>query len=123
MDAVIVGNDLPEDAGLRPVFSDVKSAGEAFWQLHAFVPVNHMLNVRTELAEWHPDLVAELLNMFRSAAAPAPSDNGWAPPFGRAALRPTIKTALRYMTEQSMLPRPLELKVVWDGLPSLCDGE
>ncbi len=120
VDAVIGGNDLPRDAGFRPVFADVKSAGEAFWWLHAFVPVNHMLTVRRGLDGRHPDLVGELLNIFRSAAR-APSDKGWAPFFGRAALRPTMETAPRHMTEQDMLPCSLE--VVWDGLPSLRDGE
>lgn len=123
LDAVIVGNDLPADAGLRPVFADAKSAGEAFFQRHAFVPVNHMVAMRRELAVRHPELVTELLAMFRSAASLAHAENGWAPPFGRTALRPAMELALRYMTEQGMLPRPLDLEEVWDGLPDIRNGE
>jgi len=108
LDAVIVGNDLPDDPGLRTVFSDPAAAGEAFRQRHGFVPVNHLLTVRHDLAD-QPDLVAELLRMFRDAG-------GGALPVGRAALQPAVALALRYSSGQGLLPRPLELAEVWDGL-------
>ena len=117
LDAVIVGNDMPDDPGLRTVFPDPASAAEAFWQRHRMVPVNHMLCVTRELAEGRPDLLRELLRMVREAASSAPPDGRGPPPASRAALRPVIELALRYMTEQDMLPRPLTPDEVWDGLP------
>ena len=59
----IVGNDVPDDPGLRPVFPDPAAAGEAFRRRHGFVPVNHMLVVRRDLAG-RPGIVAELLRLF-----------------------------------------------------------
>ena len=119
LDAVIVGNDLPDDPGLRTVYADPVAAGEAFWQRHGFVPVNHLVVVRRGLAESRPELVAELLRLFAAAKAAAPVASGgrdvW--PMGRAALQPAIDLALRYSTEQGLLPRKLDAAAVWQGLP------
>jgi 4,5-dihydroxyphthalate decarboxylase len=118
LDAVILGNDLPDDPGLRTVFPDPAAAAEGFWQRHRLVPVNHLLTVTRDLADRRPDLVAELLRMLRASAAPvAPGAKGPLPA-DRAALRPALELALRYMTEQEMLPRPLTLDEIWDGLPA-----
>ena len=120
LDAVIVGNDVPDDPDLRTAFPDPAKAAEAFWRKHRVVPVNHVVTVRRELAESRPDLVAELLRMFHDAKAavpPAPDGRG-ALPMGRAALRPAIGLALRYATEQGLLPRPVEAEELWDGLPT-----
>src|SRR5271156_6062763 len=45
LDAVIVGNDVPDDPQLRTVFPDPAAAAEAFWNKHRFVPINHMIVV------------------------------------------------------------------------------
>jgi len=118
LDAVIVGNDMPDDPGLRTVFPDPAAAAEAFWQRHRIVPVNHMVTVSRDLAERRPELVAELLRMFRAAAAPVPPGDRGPPPASREALRPVIELALRYMAGQEILPRPLTADEVWDGLPA-----
>ena len=119
LDSVIVGNDRPDNPGLRTVFPDPTAAGEAFRRRHGFVPVNHMVTVRRELAETRPDLVAELLRMFWDAKAAAPRDAGGHDPLpmGRAALQPAIDLALRYAAEQGLLPRRLAAEEVWEGLP------
>ena len=119
LDAVIVGNDMPDDPGLRTVFPDPAAAGEAFRRRHGFVPVNHMVTVRRDLAESRPDLVAELLRMFRHAKSAAPPNAGAHDPLpmGRAALQPAIDLALRYSAEQGLLPRRLGAEEVWEGLP------
>jgi 4,5-dihydroxyphthalate decarboxylase len=95
------------------VFPDGDAAADAFWQRHRLVPVNHMLSVRQDLAARRPDLVLELVRMFGAAAEFASQ----APSSGQAALSPAIELALRYMRDQDMLPRPLTLDKVWDGLP------
>ena len=125
LDAVIVGNDAPDDPDLRPVFPDPAAAAEAFWRKHRFVPVNHLVTVRRELAEERPDLVAELVRMFRDAKAAAPpAENGRDPlPTGRAALQPAVDLALRYADEQGLLPRRLGPEEVWDGLPAIAGTE
>jgi 4,5-dihydroxyphthalate decarboxylase len=117
LDAVIVGNDVPDDPGLRTVWPDPGAAAAAFWQRHHIVPVNHMLTVSRDLADSRPELVAELLRMVRASAAPVPPGEHVAPPASRAALRPVLELALRYMNEQGMLPRLLTPEEAWEGLP------
>ncbi len=117
LDAVIVGNDPPDDPGLRTVFPDPAAAGEAFRRRHGFVPVNHLLTIRRDLAGRRPDLVDELLRMFREAKAASAGDAGTLP-MGCAALQPAVDLALRYSTEQGLLPRHLDAGEVWDGLPA-----
>jgi len=118
LDAVIVGNDVPQDPWLRPVFADATAAAEAFWNAHGFVPVNHMVTVRRDLAVARPDLVVELVRMFRDAKAAAPPHDDRDPfPIGRGPLGPALSLALRYATEQDLLPRRLEIDDVWEGLP------
>jgi 4,5-dihydroxyphthalate decarboxylase len=117
LDAVIVGNDVPDDSGLRTVWPDPGAAAAAFWQRHRIVPVNHMLTVSRDLADRRPELVAELLRMIRASAAPVPPGEHGAPPASREALRPVLALALRYMNEQGMLPRPLTPEEAWEGLP------
>ncbi|TPG47295.1 ABC transporter substrate-binding protein [Roseomonas nepalensis] len=117
IDAAIVGNDVPDDPGLRTVFPDPAAAAETFWARHGFVPVNHLLTVSAEIAERRPELVLELLRMVRASAASVPPGERGPPPATRAALRPAIELALRYMADQGMLPRPLTVDEAWAGLP------
>ncbi len=120
LDAAIVGNDKPDDPAFRPVFRDPEAAAEQFWQRHRFVPVNHLVAVRRDLAERRPDLIGELMRMLRDAraAAPLPPGDRDPLPFGRDALAAPIALALRHATEQGLLPRPLTLDEVWEGLPA-----
>jgi 4,5-dihydroxyphthalate decarboxylase len=111
LDAVIVGNELPDDPAVRTVFADPDRAAEAFWAAH-------LVTVQQELAESRPDLVRELVRLFRDAKAAALPLSGARDPylFGRAALQPAIDLALRYAHEQGLLPKPLEIDEVWEGL-------
>ena len=116
LDAAIFGNDVPDDPALRQVFPDPAAAGETFWRKHGFVPVNHLVTVSRRLADTRPDLVAELLRMFRAAGSVASSGRDTLP-MGRAALQPAIDLALRYSAEQGLLPKPMAADAVWEGLP------
>jgi len=120
LDAIIVGNDVPDDPMLKTVFPDPDASAEAFWRKHKFIPVNHMVTVRRELAQERPDVIGELVRMFREAkdVGTAPNSDGRDPlVFGRAALEPAVRLALRYTTEQGLLPRRMEVEDVFAGLP------
>ncbi len=119
LDAIIVGNDMPDDPRLRTVFPSPAQAAEAFWQRHHLVPVNHLLAVRGSLAQDRPDLLVELVRLFREARTgiPVPADPRRLFPASRAALAPALQLAIRYANEQGLLPRPLTLDEVWEGLP------
>jgi 4,5-dihydroxyphthalate decarboxylase len=107
VDAVIVGNDVPDDPALRTVHPDPARAADAFWDRHHLVPVNHLVCIRAEHAP-HRD---ELTRLFREAKTPAAERDPR--PFGREALDPAIALAIRYCTEQGLLPRPLTPDEAW----------
>jgi len=117
LDAVIVGNDVPHDPGFRTVFPDPEAAAIEFRRRHGFMPVNHLVVVPRSLADSRPELVAELMRLF-AAARPAEAAKRDALPFGREALAPAIRLALRFMHEQALLPRPLGAAEIWEGLPA-----
>jgi 4,5-dihydroxyphthalate decarboxylase len=124
LDAIIVGNDVPDDPAFRTVF-DPKTSAEVFWRKHRFVPVNHMLTIHRDLAQARPDVVPELMRMFRDArdAAAKKTPNDREPlVFGRAALDPAIRLALRYTAEQGLLPYGMGVEDVWAGLPDGSSG-
>lgn len=121
LDAIVVGNDVPDDPVFRTVWPDPDASAEAFWRKHGFIPVNHMVTVRRDLAESHPDALRELLRLFREAkiAAAIPLAGGRDPLVeGRAALDPAVRLALRYTAEQGLLPRSMTVEDVWEGLPA-----
>ena len=108
LDAAIFGNELPADPALRPVFPDPEAAGAAFRAAHDFVPVNHLLVARGDVARDRPEAMAELVRLVRASGAEVP---------GRDGLSPAITLAIRYAHEQGLLPRPLPLDEVWEGTP------
>jgi 4,5-dihydroxyphthalate decarboxylase len=108
LDAAIFGNDLPADPALRPVFPDPEAAGAAFRAAHGFVPVNHLLVARGDVARDRPEAMAELVRLLRASGAEAP---------GREGLRPALELAVRFAHEQGLLPRPLSLDEAWEGSP------
>lgn len=121
LDAVIAGNEVPGDPGLRTVFPDPAAAGRVFWGKHGFAPVNHMLCVTQSLAETRPDLMLDLYALFsRAKAAHDATRTAGSPdlyPLGRAAVAPAVVRALRHAMDQGLLPRELALDRLWDALP------
>jgi len=113
LDAAIFGTETPAEPWLRPVFADPAAAGEAFRAAHGFVPVNHLLVAQRALLDATPGLAAELVRLFRAAAAVADE-----PPTERAALDPALALASRYSVAQGLLPAALDAAAIWDGLPA-----
>jgi 4,5-dihydroxyphthalate decarboxylase len=97
LDAVIVGNDVPDDPGLRTVFPDPRAAAGDFCRKHGFVPVNHLVVGTRELAENRPDLMSELMRMFHEAAKIAGPER---PP----ALEPAVELALLMRGSRGFCP-------------------
>lgn len=112
LDAAILGAELPDDPTLRTVFPDPEAAGAAFHARHGFMPVNHLVVVRGDLARHHPAQLAELLRLLGAAGAELP---------GRAALNSALSLAARYAHAQGLLPRSLTPDEIWAGLPPEID--
>jgi 4,5-dihydroxyphthalate decarboxylase len=115
VDAVIVGNDLPDDPNLRTLFPDPAASAEAFWMRYRFVPINHMIVVKTSLLKARPEIGEELFCLFSEAKAQssAPSSGRDTAPVGREQVEPAVKMAIRLAQEQHLLPRPVTWEEIW----------
>jgi 4,5-dihydroxyphthalate decarboxylase len=114
LDAVIVGNDMPDDPKLRSVFPDLPAATKAFLARYGFVPVNHVLTMRQDVAERYPDFATELVRMFEAAAAVARGRATPSQPVPDASgLRDSVAMSLRHATEQGLLGQRLRVEDVW----------
>jgi 4,5-dihydroxyphthalate decarboxylase len=114
LDAAIVGADVPDDPSLKLLFADPKAAGEAFFARYGFVPINHMVVVKTELAR-EPGAGAELMRLFRDsdARAPAPAPGR----IGRAALAASVRVAADFAYDQGLLPHRMADDEIWRYSP------
>jgi 4,5-dihydroxyphthalate decarboxylase len=115
LDAVIVGNDKPKDADLADVYPDAEEAGRDFARKHGFVPVNHVIVAKQSVVDQQRDALMEFWAAVKAAWTDCPS--GKALPLGRRAIEPSVALALKYISAQSMLPRPMTEADVWAGLP------
>lgn len=115
LDAVIVGNDKPTDADLADVYPDAEDAGRQFARKHGFVPVNHVIVAKQSVVDTQCDTLMEFWDAVKSAWKDTPSAKDL--PIGRKAIEPSVALALKYISAQSMLPRPMTEADVWAGLP------
>ena len=112
LDAAIVGNDVPNDPGLRLLFPDAAAAGEAFYARYGFVPINHMVVVKTELAR-EPGVAQELVRLFAASKARAPAQARDRAPIGRAAVAASVRVAADFAYDQGLLPRRMADDEIW----------
>src|SRR6478736_6595406 len=66
LDAVL--GEKVEHADLKPLFADVAAEEEAWSAKHKVVPINHMVVVKQDLSEKHPDAVREVHRLIAESA-------------------------------------------------------
>lgn len=103
LDAVIMGNDLPDDPGLRPLIPDAKAAARSWYERTHAVPINHMVVIREE----HADRREELTQLFVEAKQHADTGAIDMTPIGLEANRPALELITRYAYEQGLVPNRL----------------
>jgi len=104
-----------DPAAVRPVIADPMQEAAAWYARTGAYPVNHLLCLRTALAEANPWLPGELMRLFLAAKAAAtepsaevrfaPVVGGDVLPYGLEANRTGIELCLRYAAEQGLVPR------------------
>jgi 4,5-dihydroxyphthalate decarboxylase len=118
LDAAIVGADVPDDPRLRLLFPDPKAAGEAFYARHGFVPINHMIVVKRELAQ-EPGVGSELCRLFADSKARARAAQGRdRAPIGREVVAASVRLAAEFAYEQGLLPHRLAWDDIWRDSPT-----
>jgi 4,5-dihydroxyphthalate decarboxylase len=117
LDAAILGNDLPDEAALKPLIVDAKAAGVAWRQQHGYVPINHMVVMRQSVVEQYPQAlraVYELLKRGKIQAQAAAAGEPDKLPFGVAALREPMQEILDFCASQQLLPRKLTVDEIFE---------
>src|ERR1700738_2790313 len=85
LDAVLgEKSDHPE---LKPLFPDVAGEEKAWFAKHGALPVNHMVVVKQELSDQHPDAVREVHRLLQEAAYGSPA----APRFNGREMRRSLE--------------------------------
>jgi 4,5-dihydroxyphthalate decarboxylase len=108
LDAAVFGNDLPGDDGITALIPDAVAADRRWYQQHQLVPPNHVVVMRQDVAERHPETVQAVYDMLKrgkqAAPPPVPANRL---PTGFAALRAPLELTLAFCARQQLLPRPL----------------
>lgn len=109
VDAIIAGGGLSGEPGLRTLISDPKAAAQDWHRRTGAVAINHVVTVRREIADQHPELVRELYRMLLAAneatADPAKAAGPDLQPTGFDKLAPSLETIVRYAHEQKLISR------------------
>ncbi|WP_198021454.1 MqnA/MqnD/SBP family protein [Burkholderia sp. WSM2232] len=125
IDAAILGNDLPDEAGLEPVIANAAVADLAWYAIHRYVPVNHVVVVTKALADTHPHGVRAVYDLLRRGKASVAAANAGKPDkllFGYEALRAPLEETLAFCEQQQLLPRKLSVDEIFaDSIDILGD--
>jgi 4,5-dihydroxyphthalate decarboxylase len=106
IDAAIYGAELPPDPRLESVIPQPEAAAQGWYRKHGVTPVNHLVAVKSDLAQSHPHAVAEVYRLLAAAKRAAPAPAGIDPaPYGIAANRPALELIVDYCVQQRMIPR------------------
>ncbi|MGH8778430.1 hypothetical protein [Paraburkholderia sp.] len=112
IDAAILGNDLPDEPGLEPLIDDAAAADRAWYALHRYVPINHVVVVTKTLADTHPHAVRAVYDLLCRGKASVAAENAGKPDkllFGYDALRGPLEETLAFCEQQQLLPRKLSV--------------
>jgi 4,5-dihydroxyphthalate decarboxylase len=133
------------DDRVRRLFSDSRQVEEAYFAETGIFPIMHLAVVRRELLAAEPELLAPLFHLFDDARrmalstltdADAPyvmlpwqvaaaeqtrtlmGDDYW--PYGIEPNRQVLATFIRYLDEQGLLAKPIDVEDLFAGNPSDC---
>jgi 4,5-dihydroxyphthalate decarboxylase len=117
LDAAIFGGNMPEDPRLKSVIPDPDAAAKAWYEQHRIVPVNHMVVLKTSLAEAHPGVVREIFRMLlaskQAAGLPKPGAIDLIP-FGYDNVKPALELMNAYAYEMKLIPRSYSVEELFD---------
>ena len=110
LDAVLgEKSDHPE---LKPLFPDVAGEEKAWFAKHGALPVNHMVVVKQELSDQHPDAVREVHRLLQEAGNGAAA----APHFTAGEMRRSLEMIIFYAAQQGLISRAFAVEELFDDV-------
>jgi 4,5-dihydroxyphthalate decarboxylase len=107
LDAVL--GEKSEHPDLKLLFPDPSQEELSWFASYAVLPINHMVVVKQELSDNHPDAVREVHRLLSEAAKdapPIPVDN-----MGRS-----LKMIIDYTVQQGLIPRAFTVDELFDDV-------
>lgn len=118
IDAGVVGGADLENARLQPVIANPNEAAQAWCRRHGVLPINHMLVVKTSLAQSNPSAVEEVYRLLRDSKPAAPAAANALDPiqFGIENIRPSLELIIDYSVQQRLIQRRFEVDELFDDV-------
>lgn len=107
IDAAVLGEPI-EDAAIAMLFRDPGAEAAAWQARHGAIQINHMVVVKDELAERHPEAVREVYRMLAASKQAARIGGGGSAdplPFGVKANLRNLEVAVDYVFGLGFIPR------------------
>jgi 4,5-dihydroxyphthalate decarboxylase len=107
LDAVL--GEKVEHPDLKPLFADVEAETLRWFAKHAVTPINHMVVVKQELSDQHPDALREVYRLLSEAAKDAPL-------MPVNYMRRSLEMIIRYTVQQGLVPRAFTVDELFDDV-------
>jgi 4,5-dihydroxyphthalate decarboxylase len=117
LDAAIFGGNVPTDPRLKSVIADPEAAAKEWYKKHGTVPLNHMIVVKSSLAQSNPGAVREVFHMLQESKKAAGLSKPGAIdtiPFGFDAVKPALDLMSSYALEMKIIPRRYAVEELFD---------
>jgi 4,5-dihydroxyphthalate decarboxylase len=108
LDAVL--GEKSDHPDLKPLFPDAAGEEKAWFAKHGVMPINHMVVVKQELSDRHPDVVREVHRLLSESANGAAD----APRFSVDEMRRSLEMIIGYTAQQGLIPRAYAVDELFD---------
>jgi 4,5-dihydroxyphthalate decarboxylase len=108
LDAVL--GEKSEHPDLKLLFPDRSKEELSWFARHAVLPINHMVVVKQELSDEHPDAAREMHRLLLEAAKDAK------PRFPDHNIRRSLRMIIDYTVQQGLIPRAFTVDELFDDV-------
>ena len=108
LDAVL--GEKVEHPQLRSLFADTKAEELRWFGKHAVMPINHMVVVKQDLSDRHPDIVREVHRMLSEAAVIGKTA------FNTSDMRRSLGCITGYAAQQGLIAREFAVDELFDDV-------
>jgi 4,5-dihydroxyphthalate decarboxylase len=110
LDAVL--GEKSEHPDLRPLFAETPAEERAWFARHGIVPINHMVVVKQDLSDTHPEAVREVHRLLREANKASVAS----PRFNAQEMRRSLDLITSYAAQQGLIPRAFSFDELFDDV-------
>jgi 4,5-dihydroxyphthalate decarboxylase len=108
LDAVL--GEKVEHPDLSPLFSDVPAEEKAWFERYGVLPINHMVVVKQDLSDHHPEAVREVHRLLQGSN----KASAGSPRFSAQEIRRSLELIIRYTAQQGLIPRAFTVDELFD---------